>query len=152
MSEVILAQMFGKINSTIDESMTHHLETQQPFAQSLIWQLQRDYFSNAGIDAWRSGGVPQTITSNPVVGKTYAELVLAFLRDLSLAGQREVLAYRITRQHAGVKRFKWLVALTACENPLGVNKLIESRCLSSEEAVPAQNPGMYAAPMVDPTR
>ena len=80
MSEVILAQMFGKINSTIDESMTHHLETQQPFAQSLIWQLQRDYFSNAGIDAWRSGEVPQTITSNPVVGKTDAELVLAFLR------------------------------------------------------------------------
>ncbi len=59
------------------------LENQQPFSQSLIWQLQRDYFGEAGIDAWRSGEVPHYITSNPVEGKTYAELVLAFLRDLS---------------------------------------------------------------------
>ncbi len=69
------------------------LESQRPFSQSLIWQLQRDYFSNAGIEAWRSGEVPHYITSNPVVGKTYAELVLAFLRDLSLRGQRMETVY-----------------------------------------------------------
>ncbi len=72
---------------------TYFIEKQQPFAQSLIWQLQRDYFSQAGIEAWRSGEVPHYITSNPVVGKTYAELVLAFLRDLSLRGQREETVY-----------------------------------------------------------
>jgi SAM-dependent MidA family methyltransferase len=71
----------------------HIIEKQQLFSQSLIWQLQRDYFSSAGIDAWRSGEVPHYITSNPVVGKTYAELVLAFLRDLSLRGQREETVY-----------------------------------------------------------
>jgi len=69
------------------------IETQQPFAQSLIWRLQRDYFSQAGIDAWRSGEVPHYITSNPIMGKTYAELVLAFLRDLSQQGQREETVY-----------------------------------------------------------
>ncbi len=73
----------------------HIIEKQQPFSQSLIWQLQRDYFRQAGIDAWRSGAVPHYITSNPVVGKTYAELVLALLRDLSLRGQREEPVYML---------------------------------------------------------
>lgn len=67
----------------------HHLEKQQPFSQSLIWQLQRAYFMRA----WRSGEVPHYITSNPVMGRTYAELVLAFLCDLSLKGQRKETVY-----------------------------------------------------------
>lgn len=71
----------------------HLIENQQIFSQSLIWRLQRDYFSKAGIDAWRSGEVPHYITSNPVMGKTYAELVLAFLRDLSLRRRREETVY-----------------------------------------------------------
>ncbi len=76
----------------LPESM-YLLEKQQPFSQSLIWQLQRDYFSEVGIDAWSSGVVPHYITSNPVVGKTYAELVLAFLRDLSLQGKHQETVY-----------------------------------------------------------
>jgi len=71
----------------------HYLEKDQRFSTSLIWQLQREYFHQAGIDAWRSGAVPHYITSNPVVGKTYAELALALLRDLSLRGQREETVY-----------------------------------------------------------
>lgn len=71
----------------------HLLEQQQPFSQSLIWQLQRDYFTQAGINAWRTGAVPHYITSNPIVGKTYAELVFAFLRDLSLRGQHTETVY-----------------------------------------------------------
>ena len=71
----------------------YQLETQQRFSQSHLWQLQRDYFNESGIDAWRSGEVPHYITSNPAVGKAYAELVLAFLRDLSLKGQREETVY-----------------------------------------------------------
>lgn len=64
----------------------HELEASTPFAESLIWQLQRDYFTKAGIDSWREGDVPHYLTSNPVVGKTYAELVLALLRDRALIG------------------------------------------------------------------
>ncbi|OKS86505.1 SAM-dependent methyltransferase [Mucilaginibacter polytrichastri] len=58
------------------------IEILQPFSTSKLWQLQRAYFKNAGIDAWRSGQVPHYITSNPVMGKTYAEVVFAFLKDL----------------------------------------------------------------------
>lgn len=71
----------------------YRLAKKQPFAQSYIWQLQRDYFNSVGIDAWRSGAVPHYITSNPVMGKTYAELVLALLRDLALRGQRTETVY-----------------------------------------------------------
>lgn len=71
----------------------HQLEQPKRFSQSLIWQLQRNYFQEVGIDAWRSGEVPHYITSNPVMGKTYAELVLAFLRDLSLKGQQHETVY-----------------------------------------------------------
>ncbi|MCX6219088.1 hypothetical protein [Spirosoma sp.] len=69
------------------------IEQKIPFSQSRIWQLQREYFTSAGIDAWRSGQVPHYLTSNPVVGKTYAELVLALLRDLSLKGQHNETVY-----------------------------------------------------------
>ncbi len=64
-----------------------------PFSQSLIWQLQRDYFENAGITAWQSGEVPHYVSSNPVVGKTYAEIILAFLKDRSLQGHAEETVY-----------------------------------------------------------
>lgn len=62
----------------------HVIEKKQIFSKSKIWQYQRKYFKNAGIDAWLKGEVPHYITSNPVMGKTYAEIVLAFLRDIAL--------------------------------------------------------------------
>lgn len=71
------------------------LEEREPFSRSMIWKLQRDYFSEAGIDAWRSGEVPHYITSNPVVGKTYAELVLAILRDLAFQGKTREIVYLV---------------------------------------------------------
>jgi hypothetical protein len=64
------------------------LEKKQPFSQSRLWQMQRDYFSAAGVEAWRSGAVPHYATSNPAVGRVYAELALALLRDLALRGQQ----------------------------------------------------------------
>lgn len=70
-----------------------HLQPPTPFSESLIWQLQRSYFEEVGVGAWQKGQVPHYITSNPVVGKSYAELVLAFLRDLSLQGKTDETVY-----------------------------------------------------------
>ena len=75
------------------DKMTVQLQQATCFSQSRLWQLQRDYFADKGIDAWRSGEVPHYISSNPVMGKTYAELVLAFLRDLALKGQTTQTVY-----------------------------------------------------------
>lgn len=71
----------------------HTIELNTPFSESCIWQLQRDYFDTAGIDAWRTGQVPHYVTSNPAVGKTYAELVLALLRDRAMKGQQTETVY-----------------------------------------------------------
>lgn len=58
------------------------LEDYKPFSESLLWKLQKEYYQGAGVDAWRQPEVPHYITCNPVIGKAYAEIVFAFLRDL----------------------------------------------------------------------
>ncbi|OJJ19855.1 hypothetical protein BKI52_15350 [marine bacterium AO1-C] len=52
-----------------------------PFAQSPLWQLQRQYFKNNGIKAWSTGEVPHYVTNNPYTAKVYANIILGFLRD-----------------------------------------------------------------------
>ncbi|HEX3043267.1 MAG TPA: tetratricopeptide repeat protein [Bacillota bacterium] len=69
------------------------LEEKQPFSTSRIWELQRQYFDSVGIEAWRQGEVPHYITSNPVMGKTYAEIALAFLRDLARQNKSDDTVY-----------------------------------------------------------
>ncbi|MFM2393928.1 MAG: hypothetical protein RLZZ546_1910, partial [Bacteroidota bacterium] len=64
-------------------------DTMKPFHESVIWQLNREYYEDLGIDAWSSGEVPHFITSNSFVGKTYAELLFAILKDLDRKNKRE---------------------------------------------------------------
>ncbi len=59
------------------------LDAMKPFHDSMIWQLNRAYYKDIGIDAWSSGAVPHNITSNSYVGKTYASLIYAMLKDLA---------------------------------------------------------------------
>jgi tetratricopeptide (TPR) repeat protein len=59
----------------------HIFETNKPFSDSRLWQLQRDYYTNAGIKAWRNGDVPHYVTNNPAMAATYAEIIFGFLRD-----------------------------------------------------------------------
>jgi tetratricopeptide (TPR) repeat protein len=69
------------------ENKNYLVENYKPFADSLIWQFNRDYYEKAGISAWRESTVPHQLTSNSMVGKTYAELILGFLKDLEQRGQ-----------------------------------------------------------------
>jgi len=55
--------------------------TQLPLSQSAIWPVQRRYFEQTGIDAWRQAEVPHYVTNNPAVARSYAEIVFAFFRD-----------------------------------------------------------------------
>jgi hypothetical protein len=45
--------------------MRHVLAAPQLFRNSMLWQLQRRYFSERGARAWRDEKVPHYITSNP---------------------------------------------------------------------------------------
>jgi tetratricopeptide (TPR) repeat protein len=57
------------------------LEEYRPLSHSLLWQLQRRYFEQQGLEAWRQGIVPHYITSNPFIANAYSKVVFGFLRD-----------------------------------------------------------------------
>ena len=67
----------------IAEEKITPLEEYQRLSRSLLWRLQRNYFEQQGIEAWRSGAVPHHITSSPFIADAYARVVLGFLRDWS---------------------------------------------------------------------
>ena len=59
-------------------------------SQSPLWQAQRNYFIEQGIEAWRQNIVPSYVTTNPFIAHAYAELVLAYLEDYQVENTREV--------------------------------------------------------------
>jgi tetratricopeptide (TPR) repeat protein len=61
------------------------LEGYRPLSRSLLWQLQRRYFEQQGLEAWRQGTVPHYITSNPFIANAYSKVVFGFLRDCATA-------------------------------------------------------------------
>src|ERR1044072_5385972 len=65
------------------------LEKNERLSRSLLWQLQRNYFEQQGIEAWRSGAVPHHITSSPFIADAYARVVMGFLRDWSTLDPRQ---------------------------------------------------------------
>lgn len=62
------------------DSNKKSIEQNKRLSQSAIWQMQRDYFHNEGINAWVSQ-VPFYITSNPYIANCYAQIVLSFIKD-----------------------------------------------------------------------
>ncbi|MFZ6757881.1 tetratricopeptide repeat protein [Undibacterium sp. Ji50W] len=58
------------------------VEKNQRLSASLLWRLQRRFFSEQSIDAWRHSIVPHYITSNTFIAQAYARLVFAYVRDL----------------------------------------------------------------------
>ena len=111
-------------NLSTMENDRFEVEAFTPFSESLIWQLNRDYYQQTGIDAWSSGVVPHNMTSNSMVGKTYAELLLGFLKDVAAKGQTKETVY-ILELGAGHGRFAFhvlkhlerLIALTDIKLP-----------------------------------
>ncbi len=57
------------------------LEQNQALSRSLLWRIQRAFFEQHGVEAWRQGIVPQYVTSNPYIANAYARVVFGFLRD-----------------------------------------------------------------------
>jgi hypothetical protein len=57
------------------------LEQGVQFSESLLWEAQRRYFDEAGVNAW-SGAVPFYITSNPFIANAYAQVFIRWVQDL----------------------------------------------------------------------
>ena len=73
--------------SALEARFPHVLQRHSRLSQSLLWQLQRSFFSQKGIQAWSEGLVPHYITNNPFIAKAYARVVFGFLRDCSAASE-----------------------------------------------------------------
>ena len=71
------------------------IEKRTPFSKSLIWQLNRDYYIQKGLDAWIDGTVPHYLTSNSMVGRTYSDLIFAMLKDLAAKEETEKKVYTL---------------------------------------------------------
>lgn len=56
------------------------IESNSRLSQSILWQLQAEYFEREGVNAW-NGQVPLYITSNPFIAKGYAQILLRYIQD-----------------------------------------------------------------------
>jgi len=57
------------------------LEKSRRLTDSLLWSLQHIAYSQFGPDAWANKGVPFYLTSNPLIAKQFAGVILAYIRD-----------------------------------------------------------------------
>ncbi|OAB38654.1 hypothetical protein PMSD_06470 [Paenibacillus macquariensis subsp. defensor] len=61
--------------------MAENKEQRFRFSEAPIWDLQRTYYEEEGLNAWNNDQVPQYITSNPMIATAYAEMIFGFLQD-----------------------------------------------------------------------
>ena len=83
------------------------LQEGKRLSESLIWQLQRNYFDRQGITAWSTGTVPHHITSSAFIAEAYARVVFGFLRDCCAQHDVTQPVY-IVELGAGPGRFAYL--------------------------------------------
>lgn len=86
----------------------YDLETEKLFSKSILWQLNRDFYNFRGLSAFSDETVPHHLTSNSLVGETYAELIFGLLKDLANKGQSQEIVY-ILELGAGHGRLAFLI-------------------------------------------
>ncbi|GAA3613682.1 tetratricopeptide repeat protein [Microlunatus ginsengisoli] len=50
-------------------------------SRSLLWDLQRRFYQQQGVEAWSTGLIPFHITSTPYIAHAYAKMVTGYMRD-----------------------------------------------------------------------
>ncbi len=87
----------------------HVLESDRPLSQSMLWRLQRTFYEQHAIDAWREASLPHHITCNPALARSVAEVVVAFVRDGLATGRVDpAKPVYIVELGAGTGRFGFL--------------------------------------------
>ncbi len=99
---------FSAGSSAIGGSTRVVLEQDVRFSKSLLWEAQRRYFDEAGVNAW-SGAVPFYITSNPVIADSYAKVLIRWVQDLLRHHQADsASAFYIFELGTGSGRFSFM--------------------------------------------
>ena len=78
------------------------LQQATDFAESILWDLQRAFYTEQGIAAWRNGTVPHYVTSSSYMAASYAKMVYAWAKDQISAGHKHV---RVIELGAGSGQF-----------------------------------------------
>lgn len=83
-------------------------------SSSPIWQAQRDYYAQQGVESWRQS-VPFYATSNAFIASCYVKSITACMRDLRAKGDQS--AVTIVELGAGVGQLSYLLLdqLSRCE-------------------------------------
>ncbi|MFD0677790.1 MULTISPECIES: tetratricopeptide repeat protein [unclassified Paenibacillus] len=84
------------------------------FSEAPIWELQRFYYEEQGINAWQSEEVPQYITNNPIMALAYAEIIFGFLQDRARLGHTSA-PVTILELGAGSGRLAFHILKELCE-------------------------------------
>lgn len=84
------------------------------FSEAPIWDLQRAYYEEEGLKAWKNDQVPQYITSNPMIATAYAEMIFGFLQDQASKGMTSEPVV-IVELGAGAGRFAYHVLVELCK-------------------------------------
>lgn len=83
------------------------------FSEAPIWDLQRAYYEQLGLKAWNNDQVPQYITSNPMIGMAYAEMIFGFLQDRASQGETDK-KVTLVELGAGAGRLAYHVLYELC--------------------------------------
>lgn len=85
------------------------VESRRRLSESIVWTLQREFYSRAGPQAWKPKGVPSFVTNNAFIARAYARMTVALLRDLlrtgALDGRQPV---HVIELGGGTGRFAYL--------------------------------------------
>jgi len=103
----------------------HVIESYVPLSQSKLWQFQRDYFDQEGVNAW-SGYVPFYVTSNPYIAKCYARIVMGLARDWVAKHPESINSpFYIMELGTGPGRFSYYVLkqLAELQQKLGLSQI-----------------------------
>ena len=63
------------------------LEENQRFSKSVLWTIQKAYYDRQGPAAWHSGETPHYATCNTYIAQCYADVTMAYLRELDRRGE-----------------------------------------------------------------
>ncbi len=84
------------------------IEDQKPLSQSMIWQMQRNFYAEHGKSAWEYK-VPYFVTSNACIAKVYAHAILGYLQDCERHTIDRAQPIHIVELGTGSGRFSYLL-------------------------------------------
>src|SRR5690348_14873718 len=102
----------AKLPADTSANEKQFLERGVPLSHSVVWRLQRDFYSQRALKAWTEDSVPAYITNNPLIAEIYAGIIAAFVQDCMAHSSPRLSPenpLRVLELGAGTGKFSWLL-------------------------------------------